>query len=145
MDRSNFSSRYLRSPSFLHTAQARHFACDFSSHLLDKRALHQIARLQAVDGTAPITKGAGGHFTHHRGIFIGWNKLKQGGKSHDLWHVRNTVQKHREFEATEATDKDAKLTAQIDWIGVDGKPVLDEKRTYQYTLFALIFDTMILR
>ena len=83
------------------------------------------AHVMADDGETTLTKGAGGKFPHHRGIFIGWNKLKQGGKSHDLWHVRNTVQKHREFEATEATDKGAKLTAQIDWIGVDGKPVLD--------------------
>ena len=26
-------------------------------------------------GTAPITKGAGGDFTHHRGWFIGWSKI----------------------------------------------------------------------
>ena len=29
-----------------------------------------------VDGTTPITKGPGGLFTHHRGIFIGWNKIQ---------------------------------------------------------------------
>lgn len=89
------------------------------------------AHVFANDGTTTLTKGAGGKFPHHRGIFIGWNKLKQGGKSHDLWHVRNTVQKHREFKETEAADKGAKLTALIDWIGVDGKPVLEEQRTYQ--------------
>ena len=91
------------------------------------------AHVLAEDGKTTLTKGAGGKFPHHRGIFIGWNKLKQGGKSHDLWHVRNTVQKHREFEATEATDKGATLTALIDWIGVDGTPVLEEKRTYKVT------------
>ena len=91
------------------------------------------AHVLADDGTTTLTKGAGGKFPHHRGIFIGWNKLKQGGKSHDLWHVRNTVQKHREFEETEAANKGARLTALIDWIGVDGKPVLEEKRTYKVT------------
>ena len=32
-------------------------------------------------GKAPITKGPGGQFTHHRGIFIGWSKLGFNGKS----------------------------------------------------------------
>ena len=89
------------------------------------------AHVMADDGTTTLTKGAGGKFPHHRGIFIGWNKLKQGGKSHDLWHVRNTVQKHRDFVSTDTTDGSAEITALIDWIGVDGEPVLDEKRTYK--------------
>ncbi|NDE98604.1 MAG: hypothetical protein EB034_10040, partial [Verrucomicrobia bacterium] len=29
----------------------------------------------APDGDQLITKGPGGQFTHHRGIFIGWNKI----------------------------------------------------------------------
>ena len=89
------------------------------------------AHVLADDGETTLTKGAGGKFPHHRGIFIGWNKLKQGGKSHDLWHVRNTVQKHREFEATEAANTGASITALIDWIGIEGEPVLEEKRTYK--------------
>src|SRR5260221_4164081 len=28
-----------------------------------------------ADGKEPITKGPGGQFTHHRGIFIGWNEI----------------------------------------------------------------------
>src|SRR5438876_264191 len=28
-----------------------------------------------AEGKAPITKGPGGTYTHHRGIYIGWNKL----------------------------------------------------------------------
>ena len=33
-----------------------------------------------VEGKKPITKGAGGQFTHHRGIFIGWSRTKANGK-----------------------------------------------------------------
>ncbi len=40
-----------------------------------------------AEGKAPITKGAGGKFTHHRGIFIGWSKLTVGGKQYDRWHI----------------------------------------------------------
>jgi len=91
------------------------------------------AHVMSDDGESTLTKGAGGKFPHHRGIFIGWNKLDQGGKKHDLWHVRNTVQQHREFEEIEFAEEGARITSVIDWIGVDGKPVLVEKRTYKVT------------
>ena len=91
------------------------------------------AHVMSDDGKTTLTKGAGGKFPHHRGIFIGWNKLDQGGKKHDLWHVRNTVQKHREFDEIEFAKKGARITSVIDWIGVDGKPVIEEKRTYKVT------------
>ena len=78
---------------------------------------------------APITKGPGGKFPHHRGIFIGWNKLKHGGHTHDLWHVKNTTQKHRTFKTQEANDKAATVTSLIDWIGNDGMAVVGETRT----------------
>ncbi|MEC7680068.1 MAG: DUF6807 family protein [Planctomycetota bacterium] len=89
------------------------------------------AHVMSADGQTPLTKGAGGKFPHHRGIFIGWNKLDQGGKKHDLWHVRNTVQKHREFEEIEFAKKGARITSLIDWVGVDGEVVIEEKRTYK--------------
>ncbi|MEC8473318.1 MAG: DUF6807 family protein [Planctomycetota bacterium] len=91
------------------------------------------AHVMSADGQTPLTKGAGGKFPHHRGIFIGWNKLDQGGKKHDLWHVRNTVQKHREFEEIEFAKKGARITSMIDWVGVDGEVVIEEKRTYKVT------------
>lgn len=77
----------------------------------------------------PITKGPGGKFPHHRGIFIGWNKIKHGGKNHDLWHVRNTTQKHASFTKKESDETSATMVSRIDWIGTEGKPVLDETRT----------------
>lgn len=77
----------------------------------------------------PITKGAGGKFPHHRGIFIGWNKIKHNSKSHDLWHVRNTTQKHVSFTKQEAGDHGTTIASRIDWIGTEGKPVLQETRT----------------
>ncbi|BCX47452.1 hypothetical protein HAHE_13600 [Haloferula helveola] len=80
-------------------------------------------------GGEPITKGPGGKYPHHRGIFIGWNKLKHGGKSHDLWHVRNTTLKHVSFVKQEADEKSATVTSRIDWIGTEGTPVLEETRT----------------
>jgi hypothetical protein len=34
-----------------------------------------------AEGKKPITKGAGGQFTHHRGIFIGWSRTKANGRA----------------------------------------------------------------
>jgi len=89
------------------------------------------AHVFADDGETTLTKGPGGKFPHHRGIFIGWSKLKQGGKSHDLWHMRNTEQKHKSFDIQSGNKQGATITAQIDWVGVDGDIVVEERRTYQ--------------
>ncbi|MCH7728206.1 MAG: PmoA family protein [Planctomycetes bacterium] len=89
------------------------------------------AHVMAPDGKTTLTKGSGGLYSHHRGIFIGWNKLKHDGKSHDLWHVRNTAQLHEKFLQTKADKSSATITSLIRWIGVSGEPVIEEERTYR--------------
>jgi hypothetical protein len=89
------------------------------------------AHVVAPNGRTTLTKGPGGKFPHHRGIFIGWNKLKQGGKSHDLWHVKNTAQLHESFLKTEADKNGATVTSVINWIGTHGEVVIQETRTYR--------------
>jgi len=83
----------------------------------------------APDGKQTLTKGPGGKYPHHRGIFIGWNKVKHNGKRHDLWHVKNTTQKHVSFAKQETTDAATTLASRIDWIGKQGEPVLEETRS----------------
>ena len=89
------------------------------------------AHVMAPGGDEPITKGPGGKFPHHRGIFIGWNRIAHGGKRHDLWHVRNTEQKHQEFVTTEGDEDGGTITSEIAWIGTDGEPLIEEQRTYR--------------
>lgn len=81
------------------------------------------------DGEEPLTKGPGGKFPHHRGIYLGWNKLMHDGKRHDLWHVKNASQKHLAFVKKEKTDSATTVATTIDWIGTEGKSVLKETRT----------------
>ncbi|MEM1355389.1 MAG: DUF6807 family protein [Planctomycetota bacterium] len=81
------------------------------------------------DGEQMLTKGPGGRFPHHRGIYIGWNNLRHNGQRHDLWHVRNTQQKHQAFTRQETTDAGTTIASRIQWIGTDGAPVLEEVRT----------------
>lgn len=89
------------------------------------------AHVIASNGETTLTKGPGGKFPHHRGIFIGWSKLQHEGKSHDLWHVKNTAQLHQKFVETKGDDTGATVTSVINWIGNHGKPVIEETRTYR--------------
>jgi len=49
-----------------------------------KKPFHMV---YSPDGKQFITKGVGGLFPHHRGIYFGYNKCKVDGKSYDIWHA----------------------------------------------------------
>ncbi len=40
-------------------------------------------------GSERITKGAGGLYSHHRGIFFGYNHVYVNDEQIDIWHARN--------------------------------------------------------
>lgn len=88
------------------------------------------AHVMAPGGEETLTKGPGGLFPHHRGIFVGWNKIRHDGKSHDLWHVRNTEQRNVSVEHG-ADESGAFVRATIDWNGSDGETLIRETRTYR--------------
>ena len=80
-------------------------------------------------GKAPITKGPGGQFTHHRGIFIGWSKLGFNGKSYDRWHMKNGAIVHQKFLEHKTQGNTAAITSVTHWHDDAQKPILDEERT----------------
>lgn len=82
-----------------------------------------------AEGKAPITKGPGGQFTHHRGIFIGWSKIKVDGKIYDRWHMKGGSIVHQKFLKKEVEDGVATFTSVTHWMDHDGKPFLEEERT----------------
>jgi hypothetical protein len=86
-----------------------------------------------AEGKAPITKGPGGDFTHHRGIFIGWNKITCAGKTYDRWHMKGGEQVHRAFSARTTNAQGASFTSQVDWNDAAGQPFLREERTFRVT------------
>ena len=49
-----------------------------------------------AEGKAPITKGPGGKFTHHRGIFIGWKKI--GVQRQEVQPLAHGRRRHRPQE-----------------------------------------------
>ena len=85
-----------------------------------------------ADGLAPITKGPGGEFTHHRGIFIGWMKMKFQGKDYDRWCMTGGEIVHQKFLLPEAGPDQASFTSLTDWNDAEGKPMLAEERTMTF-------------
>ena len=82
-----------------------------------------------TDGENLLTKGPGGLYTHHRGIFIGWNKLRFGGKQYDLWHMKETSQRHERFLQEKAGPVLARSESLIRWSQKDDVPIIEENRT----------------
>jgi hypothetical protein len=81
------------------------------------------------DGTAPITKGVGGKYTHHRGLFIGWNHTRVGDKEFDTWHMSSCYQQHVAWLANETTPENAKQVQEVHWCDENGTPFVKEIRT----------------
>jgi len=78
-----------------------------------------------------ITKGPGGLYPHHRGLFVGWKKTIVGDESYDFWHCREGIvhQRHVRFIEMRSGDESGSMTAEIQWNDPDGNPVITEKRT----------------
>lgn len=72
-----------------------------------------------------ITKGPGGWFTHHRGIFFGF-KTQYG----DFWHCPDVHQQHVAFlkDKEQITDDFARTASTTDWIAKDGKAKVRDTR-----------------
>lgn len=84
-------------------------------------------------GDTAITKALDGDFNHHRGIFIGWNKITIDGETFDCWHGHGAAQLHQEFMDVQAGDRGATFTSRLLWEkGKDGPPALEEKRTMTF-------------
>ena len=81
-----------------------------------------------ADGREVITKGAGGLYTHHRGIFIGWSRTRFDGGSHDTWHMKTTTQEHQKFLSRSAGPVLARFRALIYWNISGPKTILAEQR-----------------
>lgn len=80
----------------------------------------------------PITKGSGGQFTHHRGVYLGWNRLTTERGQFDFWHMNGCFQVHQHF-SNQFIDKDkAGFTSQINWVDTKGKTVIQEWRTMAF-------------
>jgi hypothetical protein len=85
-----------------------------------------------AEGKAPITKGSGGQYTHHRGIFIGWNKMQFNGEGYDRWHMKGGDIVHQEFLNNKTGSNRATVVSVTHWNDSDGKPMIRETRTMTF-------------
>ena len=80
-------------------------------------------------GTRFITKGPGGLYPHHRGLFFGYENITYEGGKADTWYANNnTPEVHTGYLAQEAGPILGRHLAAIDWMGKDKKPFIQEKR-----------------
>lgn len=83
------------------------------------------------DGKQIITKGPGGQFTHHRGIFYGF-KVSYGEdlkKMADIWHcTKGTHQSHEGVASTDVGPVVGRHVVNIDWHGVEKEVFAKEQR-----------------
>jgi hypothetical protein len=81
------------------------------------------------EGEHPLTKGPGGLYTHHRGLFIGWNRLTVKDQDYDFWHMKGVTQRHAGMIELLAGPDAARHTALIHWCDGEGRIVIAERRT----------------
>ncbi|MBX7168390.1 MAG: PmoA family protein [Pirellulales bacterium] len=89
----------------------------------------------APDGTTLLTKGPGGRYTHHRGLFFGYNRVSYDGKQADVWHCKaGAHQSHEAFLASEAGPVFGRHQLAIDWHGAQRDVFARERR--ELTVYA---------
>ncbi len=91
--------------------------------------------LYDFEGALPVTKGIGGKYPHHRGLFIGWRKTYIGERLVNSWSrsdsgkETSSSQQWVEWTNLSADAHGALQAARIQWF-VDGEdPFMEEERT----------------
>ncbi|MEM7316347.1 MAG: DUF6807 family protein [Planctomycetota bacterium] len=82
-------------------------------------------------GDVLLTKGAGGLFPHHRGLFFGFNRISYDGgkKKADVWHCKNgETQEHVKVLEEVTGPVMGRHQVAIDWYGRDREVFAKEKR-----------------
>ena len=77
-----------------------------------------------------ITKGVGGLYTHHRGLFYGFMKATYGKDTVDIWHCKKQTHQasKRIVQQSPPNAVLGRHRAAIDWNGVAGKTFARELR-----------------
>ena len=85
-----------------------------------------------AEGRAPITKGPGGEYTHHRGIYIGWMKMGFEGKTMDRWHMIGGEQVVQGGVDLQEGKDSSTVASTVHWNDAAGEPFLIEKRGFTF-------------
>jgi hypothetical protein len=108
-------------------ARLMHPDYDASAPAATCRPWHQVLGL---DGRL-LTKDLGGDFEHHRGLFLGWNRVECGARRFDFWHCNKGESQRVAGISTEANalaGSGGEQVVTIEWTGADGISVMREER-----------------
>ncbi|MGE0605811.1 MAG: DUF6807 family protein [Pirellulales bacterium] len=110
--------RYMHQPLDESTPAQRELTYKVFHHLFDPT------------GQTVLTKGAGSLYTHHRGLFYGFNKISYGdGKTADTWHCTNDAHlSHEGVLASEAGPVLGRQRLSIAWHGPGKEVFAHEER-----------------
>jgi hypothetical protein len=110
--------RYMHAPLDDSTKERRELTYKVYHHLFDPT------------GSRLVTKGPGGLYTHHRGLFYGFNRITYGdGKKADTWHCTgDTHLAHEQIAAQEAGPLLGRHRVLIGWRGVGKERFAAEER-----------------
>lgn len=88
--------------------------------------------VRALDGTL-LTKGNGGKFQHHKGLFIGWNQTRWNGRKFDFWHMpKKELQVFQGYVDPDRLSMPPQAqVAEVHWVTPEGEPVVVERRGLQ--------------
>jgi hypothetical protein len=94
-------------------------------------------------GERLVTKGPGGLYTHHRGLFYGFNKITYAdGKKADIWHCTgDTFQEHVKILSSEAGPVLGRQRVELAWHG-QGKEVFAREER-ELTVYAVPGGTLV--
>ncbi len=87
------------------------------------------------EGEGFITKGPGGQYPHHRGIFFGFKAFDSDDTKTllgDFWHCPDVTERHVKYlpERESVTADSARVAQVVDWVGKDGKAVVRDTREF---------------
>lgn len=105
-------------------ARLVHPEYDPTHHAATCKPWHQVF---TADGRQ-LTKDLGGLYEHHRGLFLGWNRVQCGGRTFDFWHCRKG-ESQRVVAVQQQPGPGGQQVVAIEWCDEAGRPVLHERRT----------------
>jgi len=86
----------------------------------------------APDAPVLLTKGAGGKFSHHRGVFLGWGKTSAGERKANFWHMPPTESSQRlvgyDLARRMAGPVAARSSSTVRWYTKDGEALVEDER-----------------
>ena len=98
--------------------------------------------LYSPDGSQLVTKGVGGQFTHHRGLFYGFMKATYGTTTVDIWHCKgDTHQADGRIPSKKQGPVFGRHVVAVDWNGQEKHTFAKEMR--QLTAFPLPGGTLV--